>query len=206
MKGNNNNNNKKSGKKKGSSKGKETPIKSTKYLGPIDTPAFKESSDLHTFLLIGGGTVTSDSGGVINTVFDPSAQCTSDANWSSYTSLFKEWRILALKVRFLPSNRYSKSGVVTNPIITITDRTGNSVLASLAAALNNASALEFTLDDPWERVVRMDSIEEANFVLTSSAPASASRFYIKTYASGLTNSTVYGQFMSFVVIQMRGTT
>jgi hypothetical protein len=55
----------------------ETPIRAVAYHGPLDTPAFKEQCDLHTFVLRLTGTITSSAGGVLNTVFDGYSQATS---------------------------------------------------------------------------------------------------------------------------------
>ncbi len=201
---NNSNNNGGGSKKKSSPARKELAIAATKYSGPIDQPAYKQACDLHTFVFCINGQLTSSAAGVLATVFDSYAQATTAADWVTVSPAFKEYRILAMKVKFLPWNRYSKATTtVTTPVYVVTDRTDSSPIASLSAAASSATCMQKSLEDVWTKAVRMDSIEESTFVPVGTAQASASRMYIKLYSSGLSNSTTYGDFLTHVVVQFR---
>lgn len=183
----------------------ECPVNAITYTGPISTPAYREASDLHSFVIALQGTIASSAGGVINTVFDAWSQVTSSPTWTNLSASFKECRILAMDVTFLPWNQYSKATTVTTtPIYTVVDRTNNTPLSSLGDAASNSSCVIKSLENRFTRAVRMDSVDEAQWVLVGSGPSASSRFYIKWYSSGLSNSTTYGEYLTYVVVQFRG--
>lgn len=183
----------------------ECPVNAVTYTGPISSPAYREASDLHTFVIPLQGTIASTAGGVINTVFDAWAQVSSSPSWASLSAPFKECRLLAMDVTFLPWNQYSKATtVITTPVYTVVDRTSSTPLASLSDAASYSSCQIKSLENRFTRAVRMDSVEEAMWVLVSAGPSATSRFYIKYYASGLSNSTTYGEYLTYIVVQFRG--
>ncbi len=191
--------------KKRSSKGiRETPISSVVYRGPISTPAIKQACDLHTFVLINSGQLTSSAGGVIATVFDNTAQAAACPDWTDLNTVFKEWRILAMEVRYTPWNQYSKATtVVTAPIYAVVDRTTATALTSVADALSSATCRQKSLENPWSISTRMNSVEEAVWTPSGGSLAASAKQFIKLYASGLSNSTIYGDFITHMVIQFR---
>ncbi len=178
-------------------------MRATKYNGPIDSPSFKEQNDCHIFLLRLNGTLTSSAGGVLATVFDAYSQASSVSQWSQLSAIFTEYRILAMKVHALPINKYSVATTNT-PIISIVTRDNNTALTSLTDASSYASSKEHVTNSTIDRTVRMDGIDEAQFVSASAAPASGSRLYVKLYATGLAASTNYHQYLNTIVVQFRG--
>ncbi len=193
-------------KKRKALKFKEPSDTVSKYLGPIDTPAVKEASDVHSLLMTYGGTLASDGSGVLAPVFDPYSQASSSANWTSAAALFSEFRILAYKFVFMPKNKFNKDTTVTVfPGYAVVDRASNSALSSISQATAFASVLEVSLEGRWQREIRMDSVEEAQFISTASSPATSAKFFLKLFANGLTASYTYGQYVSYTLVQFRGT-
>ncbi len=198
-----------SAQKRGSSfKGRnfpETPVNAITYRGPFNSPALMEASDLHTFVLVFNGTIASDGTGKIQTVFDCYSQASSAADWAGLTGLFKEYRILGFKIIYSPWNQYSKPTTVTTaPLRSVIDRTSSTALASLSDASSYSSNKIHSLENAFSRSVRMDGVDESQWILSSGSPATTSRLYIKFFANGLSNTTTYGDYTSYIVVQFRG--
>jgi hypothetical protein len=181
----------------------ETPSNAIIYRGPIDTPAYRQSCDMHTFVLCFNGTLSSSAGGVLAPVFDAYAQATSSPSWSGLAALFKEFRILAFKMKYLPWNQYTKVSITTTPVYVVTDRSSVSALTSLSDATSSASCVVRSLENSFSQTIKMNGIDEAGWTGTPTAPPNASRMFIKWYASALTNSTTYGEYLSYIVVQFR---
>lgn len=183
---------------------RETPINALSYNGPIDQPAYKQACDVHTFVMCNSGQLTSSGAGVIATVFDSQAQLSACADDARFQLAFREFRLLAMKVKYIPWNKYSKpTTTVTAPVYIVVDRTTATALTSVADALGSATVIQRSFEDGWTKAVRMDSPEEAQWIACGSSPAAAARLYIKLYASGLSNSIIYGDFITTIVVQYR---
>ncbi len=183
---------------------RETPVNALKYLGPLDTPAFKQASDVHTFLLHNQGALVSSAGGVINPVIDSYTQATSCPEWSTLSPNFKEWRVLGMVIEYIPWNQYSKpTTVATTPMYTTADRSSATALSSLADAASSASCQIKSMENRWKRSIRMDGVEEAQWTAVGNTTGVTSRMYIKLFATGLANSTSYADFLVTVVAQFR---
>ncbi len=183
----------------------ETPVNAITYRGPYNTPALLEASDLHTFVLVYNGTIASDGTGKIATVFDNYSQATSAADWAGLAGLFKEYRILGMKLIYTPWNQYSKATTVsTVPVRSVIDRTNSTALASLNDASGYSSCKIHSLENPFTRSIRMDGVDESSWILSTGSPATTARLYIKLFANGLSNSTTYGDYTMYIVVQFRG--
>lgn len=183
----------------------QTPINAITYKGPFNSPALMEASDLHTFVLVFNGTIASDGTGKIATVFDGYSQASSAADWAGLSGLFKEYRILGFKVIYSPWNQYSKATtVVTAPVRSIVDRTSSTALTSLSDASSYSSCKIHSLENPFSRSVRMDGVDESQWILSGGSPATTSRLYIKLFSNGLSNTITYGDYTSYIVVQFRG--
>ena len=183
---------------------RETPINAVKYSGPISSPAIKQASDLHTFVLVNSGQLVSSGAGVLATVFDNTAQAAASPEWTGLSNLFKEWRILAMEIRFIPWNQYSKATTTTTtPVYIVLDRTTATPLASATDALKSSTCREKSLENSWTVSTRMNSIEEAVWTPSGSSLATDAKQFIKLYASGLSNTITYGDFITHCVVQFR---
>lgn len=181
----------------------EVPPNATSYSGPVDTPSMKEQLDCHTFAVRLAGTVATTAGGVMNTVFDAYAQASSANAWPELNALFEEYRILAMRVHMMPIDRY-KTSSNNVPFFSVLDRDSSSALTTLNGAASYASAREHAVGDNVTRIIRMDTIEEANWVDNSSSPSTAARLYVKLFGTGMGTSVSYYQYLTTVVVQFRG--
>ncbi len=169
------------------------------YHGPIVMKGAKQEEDLNTTVFSWSGTFSSTSGAVLNAVFaaDPS----SSGDWASASAVWKEFRVLGWDLLFAPSNRYSKSTTVCNPISGVVDRTSSSPLSSYTQAMDFASHRILSLEDPWSFKVTMQTVAEAEFQSVGSYTVFT---WIKFYGDSLSVSTTYGRLFIRWRVQFRG--
>ncbi len=194
-------------KKKAKSNGPpQVPVTALSYNGPLTLPRSlteKNVSDVRQ--INNAGQVASSAAGVINTVFDWYSQASTPADWASLQNLWQEYRILSMEIELIPWNKYNQpTTTVCAPMYTVVDRANNTPLASLAGAIDYESCVATEPSTKVRRSVKMDSVEEAHFVAIGSAPATASRAYIKLFSSGNATSTTYYDFVARVMVQFRG--
>ena len=151
----------------------------------------------------------SDGSGVIAkhyTLSDPSGS----PGWGNYTNIFDEYRVLTVRLHYIPWNwaanpTYAVMSTIVNAFggtIAVgidrdntTDPTGINDLLGLESCKVHPVGKEFT------KTYHMNSTLEAAWADTSS-PKTVGSF--KLYATGLTNSTNYGQIFLEFLIQFRG--
>lgn len=171
----------------------------TIYKGPIIDPQDRQESDMIETVLSFTDVLDSNGAGAILDVIgnDPAAS----GDFSSFSNIYDEYRVLGERLEFFPYNRYSKTTTTCVPIIVVKDRNDSLALASYSAALQYSSAVKRSLEDPWVEQMKMNGIEDAGFVNTAST--SANRWY-KFYGDGLTTSTNYGRYFFYLRVQFRG--
>ncbi len=81
------------------------------------------------------------------------------------------------------------------------DKATSTAITSLNEAMEYASHRLVSLEDPWSISVKMNGVEEADFQSVLSVGANS---WIKTYFTGLTNSTTYGIVFIYFLVQFRG--
>lgn len=170
------------------------------YRGPAILPGSYEQYDVHSVNMSYEFAVTSTAAGTIDFATG-SGGVSNVGDWASISAGFAEYRVLAMRFRYFPYNRYSKTTTTCIPFITAVDRNSSSSLGSYANAANHASAKISSIEDPWQRDVKMDGADEAAFQPVSSA---TSFFWLKVYASGLSISTTYGLAVITYLVQFRG--
>jgi len=122
--------------------------------------------------------------------------------WSSYGTVFDEYRTLATSVSYCPSDRYDQSaGVSTKGVIVVVDHDDITPLSTNAGAAGYASAQLMSLTDPWTKEIKMETVEDATFRSCTVTTGTGS---IKAYMSGLAVSTFYGGILIRHLIQFRG--
>ncbi len=171
------------------------------YKGPLKPSKMKQEAESIVTTLNFTGILPSTAGGVIDSSYSNDPNSYSLADWTSLVALYHEYRVLGVRVEYFPWNRYNKTTTVCTPLITVVDRAAAGTLGSYQAAMSHESAKKCSLEDPWSEEARMESIEEATYISTSSTTAS---FWIKFYADGLSVSTTYGRMFVYVVVQLRG--
>jgi len=175
---------------------------SLSYRGPFSLPGSREQNTLYTLECRSVLAFSSDVSGNITSVInnDPSGYL----DWSSVAALWDEYRPLALKVSFKPNNRYSKTVVVTVPLYVVVDRDSLGALASKNAAVQYESCNIRSLDDPWSKGVKTLGISGLTTTQWITTAAPVGTFCIKTFATGCSNSTTYGDLFVTLLIQVRG--
>jgi len=156
------------------------------------------ANNTHTIELYDQVLLASDGAGTIFNVYgaDPSGS----PNWGDTNAVWGEYRVLAFKVRFRPSNRYSKTTTTCVPGFGVLDRRNATALATLDAAIVHESSKELSLEDPWEMGGKMSGSEESQFRVVS---APVALMWIKLAFTGLTISTNYGLIVVSYLVQFR---
>ncbi len=203
---NNKRNNQKSGKKKGTSVLNPSPT-ALSYKGPTRLPRALGQNDFMTTQINNTGNIATSAGGVVNTVFDAYSQMSTPTDWTNLSGLYTEYRILSMEVEFIPWNTFNQGLAPTinlAPIYTVEDRANNTVLGSTAQAVGYDSCYVKEPSKRFIRRIKMNANEEAVFTPVGSSPATASRLYIKLYSTGNVASTTLYDFVTRIVVQLRG--
>jgi hypothetical protein len=156
---------------------------------------------------------SSTGGGIIATVFDQTM--TSLPNWTSFTVIWDEFRVLASQLEYMPANRYNRGVTSTIPGAVVIDRDSNAPLGSIAGASAYESFRLATLDVPWsdgkqnsgdhQSAIewRMDGVNDSTWI-NCAAPQPTTKPCIKVFFSGLPATTFFGTFVYRVKVQFKG--
>lgn len=170
---------------------------------------FHEQQVTRCHLLLATAALSSSAAGVINTVVSSSPN--TFANWSAYSAIYDEFRVLGMQLEYFPANRYSKTTTVCIPGIGVVDRNDSTTLSG--PSILYESTRQLSLEDPWTDrseyrgssvpalIIKMNGAEEGQWLSTGST---AANLYIKLYFSGLTVSTQYGVYYVRALVQFRG--
>lgn len=181
------------------------------YRGPIMSPGSEENvqevqSNMFSFV----GVITSGAG-VINTVYP-----IAPSSFSNYAALFAnydEWRLLALKVEYVPNCKNFPVPLTTNTwalmqVITwAVDRDSAAAYTGYTGtgatfSTNNASCRSFAPNERSKLVYRMNGSDAAAW----NTSAATNQLWIKMYSSGLSINTTYGYSHFKALFQFRGRT
>jgi hypothetical protein len=144
--------------------------------------------------------ITTDASGVYSLV--QSDNPSGVANWSSFSSVWDEYRVLAVRVLFKPHTMVGGASAITfAPIITVLDYDNAAVLTGYTLASQYSSQKEFPGNRSWKRTIYMSGSENADFTSTASV---VSTKYIKGYSSGNSASLKLGRLHIEFFIQFRG--
>ncbi len=180
-------------------------IGATNYSGPARLPRGVQEKATDCVQLGIYGSVASSAGGVISTVFNAGSQATSSNDWSSYSNLYQEYRILSMKVHLVPWNKYNQPTTsAIAPVLSVTTRDNATALSTLADTATYDSVQVHEPSTSIVRTIKMSGIDEASWTLTSTTPPAASTPYIKLYSSGNVASTTLFDYLSIVIVQFRG--
>lgn len=169
------------------------------YNGPVITKKDKEQIDTYVVVLKLVGNLSSTAGGGIAQTFSSNPSGAGD--WSSLAAVWEEYRVLAMRLRFRPDNRYSKTTTICRPGYVVVDRGTSAALASIQAAANHESAKEVDLEDPWSIEAHMSNSNESSFIAVASPIA---LIWFKLWFDSLTASTEYGIYELSWRVQFRG--
>ncbi len=175
------------------------------YKGPSRLPKAPQQNDVYSTQLNNQGSIVTSASGVIATVFDAYAQLSTPSDWTNLAGLYTEFRILSMEVEFVPWNTYNTpTTTALAPIYSVEDRTSNLALSSIAGAMQYDSMKVTMPSKRFVRTIKMNSTDEAVWTPVGSSPATASRMYIKLYSSGNGNNVTVYDFVTRIIVQLRG--
>lgn len=175
------------------------------YRGPPRLPRVNAQNDLMTTQINNAGQVATSGTGTVTTVFDAYSQISVASDWTSLSNLYTEYRILSMEIEFIPWNTFNTATTNTlAPMYTIDTRDTATALASLTQAVGFDSCRVVQPSKRFTRSIKMGSIDEASFIPMGSSPAASSRLYIKMWSSGNANSINLYDFITRVIVQVRG--
>lgn len=165
----------------------------------ISMAKFATQRDCYTIKMVIDFVATTDGSGVWATVSgdDPSA----DSNWASAAAFFDEYRTLATTFHFAPNVTSGGSLLTYTPIAVVTDLDSSAALTGYTLASQYSSVREFKGNSGFTYLAMMTGLENATFLSTASH---ANRWYVKTYTSGNSASTVIGRVQICHYVQFRG--
>jgi len=134
-------------------------------------------------------------------------------DFSSFAALYREYRVLAIRVEFIPmfENDHVGTPATTSavpppilyfPFVTVIDRDDASAIGLLNNVASNTSLRIFPINCRWMREAKMDSTVEAEFIPVNSDPAAF--FAIKFATEGsYAAATNLGIFYYTYIVQFK---
>jgi hypothetical protein len=177
------------------------PLTAIIYSGPVAVPREILARDTVVMTFCNDFGLTSAAGGTLIAVWN--SDPTAAVDWAAAANLYTKYRVLAFKFNFAPNQINAViAATLYAPFFTVVDNGNSTNLAGYAAATSYSSCQEHALNFPWKREVKMDTFELAQFNLIGGSPASLMQ--IKTYCTGLTATTTYGQVIETYLVQFIG--
>ncbi len=169
------------------------------YTGPIAFPGEAEGTYHSTQILVFTGAVASTAGALIDSNYSDDPASYALAEWTSYTGLFKEYRVLGFELELVPHNKYNSSTTKTT-LVTVADRDSSATLGSYQTACSHASSKLWCMDDHVRVVMKSSGAEEMQFRSTVGTQAFK---WIKFYSDSLSISQTYYRSIVRLIIQFR---
>ncbi len=173
------------------------------YNGPFIPRAIKTQTQLVEKILNLSTTISSNGSGVINNTFglqNPS----SFAQWASYASVFDEYRVLAARIKYIPSNGYNKvvaTQTCLTPLYVVLDRDSVTTLATVTQAITYDSCEMYDLERPFVYAkFKMNGVRESTFI-TTAAPTNLGGYSF--FSNNLTATQQYGTILMTMLVQFR---
>ncbi len=163
------------------------------YRGPVTIPSSMNAGHIVKVNETYATAATTSGAGVIDLVFGNSPAVFNQ--WSTWASLYHEYRVLAIELEYLPIKNVSSWAYGIG--ISVADRQTSATLGSITAAINHESAQKHQMFQNFKRTVRMLGTPDANWVPTAS-PAATN--YIKVYSfNNATIQTIGYFFLKFLI-------
>ncbi len=156
-------------------------------------------SRVRVLLSVVPATVTSDASGVVASFVSTTGASTAQ-DFSSYSSCFAEYRVLGIRVSYLPFTPFGASNYSTGNVVSVHDAALTTPgSAAAVAAAPSRKLINFGM--PWSMEWRMNGVDEAGFIQTSTT---ANYGGIQWYATNGAVSTAYGAYTADFLIEFRG--
>ncbi len=174
----------------------------TAYTGPVHLPT-RDGLDNRTTRLNLSISTTAGSGvtGEISGYF--TTDVTSTTDWSSVSSVYQEYRVLAMEVRYIPLYTVPVAGG-NLPAVGAMDYVhynGATAPTSLDQVLQNANHKVWHTHKPLAMHWKMRGTEEASWTYTGAAVDHGS---IRWFVNGASASVNYGKFVITYLVECRG--
>jgi len=174
------------------------------YTGPVALPGSMQSEQITPVRLANAVAVSSDAGGQIFFTVDNDPSRYLD--WSGYTALYNAYRVLAIRLRWIPNDIGFPSGAsaaVQRPLVTWVRRNvpgSPAAPSSVAAAYDNDGARVQNVGKQWSQTLRADGNPDLDWKAVS---APVQTFQVQIYGNSFTASTVYGQVFQDCLVQLK---
>jgi len=178
------------------------PTGASVYNGPVFTRADMNQNDSIVRVLAAGGTFTSSPGGVIagNFTNDPA----SSPDFSSYSTTYEECRVLAAEFEYVPvfKNFANTPGLALSQanLAYNFNRDVLSVPLNLLNVLSNPSGKLINTSTSFKIRGHMNGTPDSDWQRTASTGPT---FGFQVYATGLTPTTIYGNYVMRMRVQFR---
>jgi len=173
-----------------------------KYSGPVQVPSSMQGNMVTPVRLATNQTVSSDSVGVIFYTVndDPSGYL----DWSQFVPLYVSYRVLAIKMTYVPIDAGFSSSVIPNaqkPLIQWVNRGPSLILpTSVGAAWDNDGAKVRNCGRQFSTTLGMDGNPSCTWKQTA-GPYQTQQ--IGVFGNGFTVSTAYGTLFTEALLQFR---
>jgi hypothetical protein len=164
-------------------------------------PEIREVS-LRAFL-----TISTAGAAITDFVFQSNNVRTLGADFSSWASLYREYRVLSLRADYTPAYENSLNtaqALATGTAVwtTVIDRDDASPTAGIANVISNDSLRQFSITRRWFRNAKMNSPGEGEFVINTADPVQY--FTIKcNIGVAAPTSVAWGQIVTTWLVQFR---
>lgn len=177
------------------------------YNGPTRFPAPLGVSidDAIVVPLCYTSTISTGAGGAVQTVLDSQAQMVASSDWTTYSGLYSEFRLLSMDVTFIPTHYVNTTGgIVRKAVFSVEDRQNTSALGSDADALSySTSVVAHPPATTFRKVMKMSGPGESSWISTASSPATTDRLYIKLWSNAGTASLLIYDYFTVMMVQFR---
>ncbi len=168
------------------------------YRGPIDIGSMNPSDQILVVNMDNETSVSSSGVGVIATelTFNPN----TTTQWAEYDGLWREYRVLAVRVEWVPNNFTAISTTLGSPIA-IGMNKGSTIgtPTSRLQVLRLAHPRYHSVWEKWAYVIRPDDYTDLDVGGTASP---SSEFSLLIYGDGQNNTITYGRIWIRYVIQL----
>ncbi len=171
------------------------------YHGPINLASSSTSGLIELVNLHSSSTTSSSALGVLASeiTFNPN----TTVEWSSYAARFREYRVLAVSVHYMPYSTVNLSTIAGAPIVVAENKAAvlgtptsyNQLIASARYQVHHVFK-------PWTFTIRADDYTDLDMGGTGSP---SSEFSMLIYGDSLSNSILYGRLFITWVVQFATT-
>jgi hypothetical protein len=179
----------------------------SRYVGPIVPQQMVQQVSLVTKLMGYQFDAATDASG--NYSIATLTDLTLLQDWASFVSNYREFRILGVKLMYMPSKKYTSvnttANITKNAVFCAIDRNGPTFTPYVAVngIIQNESCKMYSFEEPWQRSWRMNGLEESGFTPASTTNG-PSFVAFQLYSTGNQVSYVMGKFYMQLLVEWRG--